>query len=560
VWDLTFVNTGNTDPDDDIELPGQTLDSVIIMKHYEALPNAGLYPFGSWAGVTEDHNTRLSYPQDDDSLRINYVALARKRDHTHDSYGDRCEKDWGGNPDLEDGCRWMGHAILFAPKNADVPQGYPISDIAGSNDPAQPSMHSTIEDFYNILSYLGNLADSNDHKEPYRCMRKGIHGYDDTTGQECTNVYDMSNLYDVYDTTATGASTYYDQPQDRMGELDISRGHYLPRDWAYYTFCTNPKFTIGPYNMDYGDTIRFVYAVVAGSVSRKTTYLLSAARANWQARNYEWLSGMDSATIREEYEKRDPPAELYGDQVYMWGGLNEIATDYVISTGKDSLFNNGMAAQRNFNLNYEIPASPAPPSVFRIDPGANAIYLSWEYDPGFEPVDLAGFKIYRATGSTEYSLVGADTVGNWVLLDSISPLDTSYVDAYVPGGIDFYYAITAVGNNGIESGIYLTMMPEGFPVWAGIDDKEYSFGGMELSSSVFSKSLAVKYTLGKKLTVTLSMYNLAGQCVETFLSGENQEAGEYNLELTPKSLPSGIYFLHIKAGEHSDCKKCVLLE
>ena len=116
--------------------------------------------------------------------------------------------------------------------------------------------------------------------------------------------------------------------------------------------------------MEYGDTLRFVYAVVAGSVSRKTTYVLSDMRADNNARNYEWLAGMDSADIREEYEKRDPVARLYGDQVYLGGGLNEIATDYVISTGRDSLFANGMAAQRNFNTNYNIPASSPPPSVF----------------------------------------------------------------------------------------------------------------------------------------------------------------------------------------------------
>ncbi len=563
IWDLTFVNTGNTDSDDEIELPGQTLDSVIIMKHYLALPNGGLYPFGSWAGVTEDHNTRLSYPQDDDSLRINYVALARKAGHTHDSYGDKCEVDWGGNRDLEDGCRWMGHAILFAPKNTGVPQGYPIANIAASNDPAQPSMHSTIEEIVIVSDFLNDmedLVDTADHREPYRCMKMGIHGYDDTTIAECVNVYDMSREYDVYDTTAMGAPTYYDQPQDRMGEWDLDRGQIFPRDWPYYTFCTEPKFSIGPYNMEFGDTLRFVYAIIAGSIDRKTTYILSKMRENGEARNYEWLAGMDSADIREEYEKRDPVAELYGNDVYMGGGLNEIATDYVISTGKDSLFANGMAAQRNFNMNYNIPASPAPPSVFEINSGSNAIHLNWEYETSFEPSDLAGFKIYRATGSTEYSLINGDSVvGDWVLRASLSPLDSSYVDSFVQGGIGFYYAITAFNEAGIESGIYLTMMPEDNPVWAGIDDKEDSFKGMEISSSVFSKSLIVRYTLSERLPVTLSMFDIAGRCVEKFLSDESQNAGEYTLEIKP-SLPAGIYFLNIKAGKNSDCKKCVLLE
>jgi hypothetical protein len=213
-------------------------------------------------------------------------------------------------------------------------------------------MHSTIEGGYGITD-VDELLDTADHRLTYRIMRMGIHGYEDTTISECVNVYDMRRRYHVYDTTATGAPTYYDMPQDRMGEWQIARGKILPRDWDYYTFSTTPKFSIGPYNMGFEDTLRIVFAIVAGSVHRKTTYLLSEARANNQARNYLWLAAMDSATIREEYEKRDPVAELFGDQVFMGGGLNEIATDYVISTGKDSLFNNGMAARRAFDLNYD---------------------------------------------------------------------------------------------------------------------------------------------------------------------------------------------------------------
>jgi hypothetical protein len=569
VWDLTFVNTGNTDLDTVIELPGQTLDSLIIMKHYESLPNLGMYPWGTWAGTTVDHNTRLSYPQDDDSLRINYTSLSRKDGHEYDCYGHKCSVNWGGDPEFLDGTRWVGHVILFAPKNTSVPQTYPIVNITTSNDPAEPSMHSTIEDFYNVLySMEGNLDDTLDHREPYRCMRKGIWGYNDTTGTENQRVYSMDSLYNVYDTTAMGAKTYYDQPQDRLGETRWQDGGFYPRSLPYYTFSVNPKFSIGPYNMEFGDTLRFTYAVVAGSIHRKTSYLLSEMWVDGNARNYGWVASMDSADIMNEYQARDVLAEIYSKigagrtLLYQGGGLNAIAKDYIVSTGKDSLFNNGMAAQRNFNMNYNIPASPAPPSVFEINSGVNAIYLKWRYDGGV-PADVAGYKIYKAIGAIFYQKPAPDSVvGDWILLDSIAnPLDSSYVDSYVPGGIDFYYAITAYNNQGIESGIYLTMMPDGSPVQAGINIEEHSFNGLEiLTPSVFSKSLVVRYTLGRRLTVKLSMFNIAGQCVREFISEESQRAGEYTLELTPASLPPGIYFLHIKAGEYSDSKKCVLIK
>jgi len=563
IWDLTFFNTGNTDRDVDIELPGQTLDSVVIMKHHEAVPNGGMFPYGTWCGVTEDQNTRLSYPQDDDSLRMSYYALSRKAGHDYDCYGGKCNIAWGGDPDSINGTRWTGHVTLFAPKNSSVPQSHPILDVSESNDPAQPSMFSTIEDWKDLLSNLEDLHDTTDYRVPYRCMRKGIWGYEDTTLSENYAAQHMNILYDVYDSTATGEKTWYDIPQDRIQECDPALGHYEARSLPYYDFSVQPKFSVGPYNLEYADTIRFVYAVAVGSIDKKSAWQLSKMWSEGNSRNFGWLSEMDSSEIREEYVKRDPVAEIYGEidpsPIWRGGGLNAMAKDYVVATGRDSLFNNGMNAQRNFNQNYNIPTSPAPPSIFEINSGTNAVHLGWNYeDP---PVDLAGFKIYRAIGSTKYCLIDGDSViGDWILLDNLSPLDSSYVDSFVRGGIDFYYAITAVGTNGIESGKYLTMMPEGKPVQAGLEIEEYSFGGMEISGFVFSKSISIKYVLPEDLNVSLLMFDLAGRYVETFLSEESQDAGEYTMELKPKHLPSGVYFLNMKAGNNIDCKKCILLE
>jgi hypothetical protein len=560
IWDLTFINTGNTNRDDDIELPGQNLDSVIITRHYDAMPNAGNYPFGSWAGVTEDHNTRLSYPQNDDSLRINYVALARKQWHTHDSYGDICEMDWGGDLNIEDGGRWSGHAILFTPKNTGVPQSYPIADIAASNDPSQPSMHSTIEAFG--IPIMDSLVDTNDHRQSYRCMRMGIHGYEDTTVEECQNVYDMSVMYDVYDTTAMGARTYYDQPQDRMGELDLRRGEIFPRNWDYYGFSATPKFTIGPYNMDFGDTIRFVYAVVAGSIDRKATYLLSEARASDLARYYEWVAAMDSATIRQEYERRDPVAELYGDEVYIEGGLNEIATDYVISTGKDSLFDNGMAAQRNFNLNYNIPASPAPPSVFEVSSRPDMIELDWSYEPAYLPSDIAGFKIYRAKDGTKYTKWRNVVSGDWELIDSLGPSERNYEDTV---GLEldgeYYYSITAVNTAGIESGRFLTMttypparVTADFP-GDSLEEIRVVPNPLYIAEGEYLYEPEHKIAFRKlPPRCNISIFTESGELISTIehdnLSGTEYWEEQWNLISSGSSRPaSGIYIAHIETPD-----------
>jgi len=566
IWDWTFVNTGNVDADDDIELPGQTLEDVYITRVTEAMINGyeGNKVFPTWAGTTEDHDTRLSYPQDDDSLRIDYVTPLRAGNSSCDSYGfDVHAHQW----DILNGARFGGTAVLFAPKACDVPQSYPIVDIAASNDPAQPSMHSSLltEPGCIILhnGIMGDFpgADSADYIEGYGVMAKGGFGID-STDYFFQEVYYMDSVYDVYDSTARGAATHYEQPLDRWGELDPSRGYIYADDIMYLRFEQHCHFSIGPYQMEYGDTLRYVYAYVGGAVSRKTSYLLGEAWDNGEATSYSWLSDLDSATMVEELRKRDPIFDIYYDEspgIVPTPSLNDIAKDLLVATGRDSLFENGMNAQRNFNLNYNIPTSPAPPSVFEINSGTNAIHLSWEYEPAFEPSDIAGFIIYRASGSSVYKKEGETIKGDWKCIDSVSLAERSYEDIDVVTGVGYYYAITAYNSQGIESGIFLTMMPAGPAVQAGIKDKEYFFEGMEISLPVFSKSLLVKYTLSERVPVNLSMFDISGRCVQVFLSEESQSSGEHTMELEP-SLPSGIYFLKIKAGEVMDCKKCVLLE
>jgi len=458
IWDWTFVNTGNVDLDPEIELPGQTLEDVYITRVIEAMINGtgNNKVMPTWAGTTVDHDTRLSYPQSHDSLRINYVTPLRAKGAGDDSYGKK-----PGAHSLLDGARFAGTAVLFAPKSCDVPQAHPISDIAASNDPAQPSMHSSLitEPSWIVWDFPG--LDSLNYREAYEYMVKGAFGIDSGSSYFYDDVYYMDTVYNVYQTTASGAETHYEQPLDRWGERDPDRGYAYASDISYLRFDVQTHFSIGPYQMEFGDTLRFVYAYVGGSISRKTSYLLGEAWKDLAAASYGWLAEMDSAQMVEELKKRDPIFNVY----YDIGGLipqptlNDIAKDLMVATGRDSLFNNGMNAQRNFNLKYNIPASPAPPTVFEVKSGSDMIELLWDYAYGAPSnPELAGFKIYRAGGSHVFDKEGAIIRGDWQLIDSVGAGARRYEDTEgITAGFDYFYALTAIGVQGIESGMFLTM-------------------------------------------------------------------------------------------------------
>jgi len=532
----------------------------------------------TFAGTTEKeaHDNRLSYPQDDDSLRIDYVTPLRAGGLTRDSYGfNASANQWS----ILTGARFAGTATLFAPKSIDIPQNYPISDIAASNDPAQPSMHtSMLAEPSWILLHNGILADFNtmepwEHLDAYEVMKKGVFGID-TTIPNFEESYYMDSLYDVYDTTASGAATYYEQPVDRWGELDPDRGYAFASEITWMRFDVQGHWSIGPYQMEFGDTLRYVFAYVGGAISRKSSYLAGEAWDNGTAASYGWLAELDSAQMVEELRKRDPIFNVYytNPRLSPAPNLNDIAKDLLVASGRDSLFNNGMNAQRNFNMNYEIPESPAPPSVFEVTSMPDMIRLTWSYDPVYQPSDIAKFKIHRALGGYVYEKQGDIITGDWQLIDSVDGTEDVYEDTGVTPAVDYYYAVTAVSSSGVESGMFLTMTK--------IAANLQSYPGPDLESvrvvpNPLNANSLGRYSEGDGLKLTF--VELPPQCTITILTESGnlvttidhtngsgteiwQARNQFLLTDSDQQPMSGIYIAHIETpGGENVSRKFVIV-
>jgi len=72
----------------------------------------------------------------------------------------------------------------------------------------------------------------------------------------------------------------------------------------------------------------------------------------------------------------------------------------------------------------------------------------------------------------------------------------------------------------------------------------------------------ISYTLPKPCKVSLKIYNIKGQLVETLVN-EEQQPGNYSVvwNVPKKSgISSGVYFDRITAGDFTDTKKCVILK
>jgi len=66
----------------------------------------------------------------------------------------------------------------------------------------------------------------------------------------------------------------------------------------------------------------------------------------------------------------------------------------------------------------------------------------------------------------------------------------------------------------------------------------------------FNPLTRIKYKLPESSYITLNIYNLMGQEIETLVN-EFQFAGEHEIAWQPKGLPSGLYFYRLRAGDPS---------
>ncbi|MBI3189269.1 MAG: T9SS type A sorting domain-containing protein, partial [Ignavibacteriales bacterium] len=77
--------------------------------------------------------------------------------------------------------------------------------------------------------------------------------------------------------------------------------------------------------------------------------------------------------------------------------------------------------------------------------------------------------------------------------------------------------------------------------------------------NTFNPSTVIRYQLPVDSWVTLKIYNVLGEEVETLVD-ELQVAGFKSQEWIPTSLPSGVYIYRLNAGNFTDVKRLLLIK
>jgi len=76
----------------------------------------------------------------------------------------------------------------------------------------------------------------------------------------------------------------------------------------------------------------------------------------------------------------------------------------------------------------------------------------------------------------------------------------------------------------------------------------------------FNPSTIIEFQLPKSSIVSLVIYDIQGREVERLINNEMLPAAKHEISWTAQSLPSGIYFYRLMAGNYTETRRMMLLK
>jgi hypothetical protein len=436
IYDWTIVNTGNIDLDDSLEREGYALDSLYLMRQLEMTvlsENEKKAEWYTWTGVYPDWNT----PRDSVRCLVSYGDIDWLRGGGPAWQGDALgcylwTRDY--LDDASSGCE----AYLYVPQSSDVAMGPGPNAASGdvenhpeTDDVTQPSSHGRWGPDDTEFKAHSNAVPEGDWATVYNCM---------IYGEKADPSYDPFVEY----MTGTYPNTYHPVPPDMRGY--VRWNDQTTENPAIFWHAVGVA-SMGPFHLDYGDSLRIVWADCGGRLSQQTAWEVGHSwkdsTITFVTKSGDTLDINDISltaphlpnqadTIHIPPVYRNNPSR-WQDEGYACDRANLIKDMWVYST-VDSTIRHAINAQWNFDHNYTAPVPPPPPSI-EVTSLADQIAIRWWYEePADVPSDLAGFKVYRSVGRAGPVLANERVEGVWNLVFQCGGSDPG-------GGVDYNSAI-----------------------------------------------------------------------------------------------------------------------
>jgi hypothetical protein len=91
------------------------------------------------------------------------------------------------------------------------------------------------------------------------------------------------------------------------------------------------------------------------------------------------------------------------------------------------------------------------------------------------------------------------------------------------------------------------------------DRSPFTFALLQNYPNPFNSQTTITYELKENAQVSLSIYNIFGQLVETLIN-DYRSPGYHSVLWNASNVSSGLYFYRIEAGEYTETRKCLILK
>ena len=207
-------------------------------------------------------------------------------------------------------------------------------------------------------------------------------------------------------------------------------------------------FSFGPYTLAPGEDVRIVTALVGGSIDYRTAIDLGRAYANGNTQQFALVplpeditdpfTGNVLATAGSTVDKATKNEILDLSQKYFFQHASR-----AINTWKTGTVRSGIGS-------FNVPFAPAAPSLTATSEN-DQISLQWgqEAESDMQAGSIVGYNVYREFNRPAALELPTDTT--FLLLAELPAGTFNYTDTDVVRGEDYYYYVTAVSSNGVES-------------------------------------------------------------------------------------------------------------
>ena len=449
VIEYTYTNSGNTDSDEDIELPNQTLNDVYFFRIHRWRGNQQ----GAWAASAGQVWGKYSM--------VDVVGDG----HTDYPVDFTAQYLWFGFDPEQGRFSTLGGPLWDGASNW-VSAEDSVGRLASSTMVGRAVIHA--DNSSTDPSYIRCTPATIDTCQP---RTLGFMDQDEpltSDGSSHEDYFELGILTRENPARFPGGSTHmWPHYADRIepgGEFWNPSGDASTGKQGGHAATT----AYGPYTLAPGESVTIKVIEGIGGLSQDAATKVGVAYKRSGGDNnriFEYDANGDGVINNSAFDYSNP----FGT------GAEAMTKDQWVMTARDSLFK---TFQRGFDLyeasanmsTYPIPEPPRPPRLFSVFGRPNQIELTWE--PDNDGPTRTGWEVYRTERFEDYIFpegckTEADVKCGYELIATLDPGATSFNDQSAIRGVDYYYYLQAVGQPGSADDAAINGTPGGVALRSG---------------------------------------------------------------------------------------------